>query len=126
MKTLTNAEFKANIFDYDNKKTWENQYQKPVLVDFYADWCGPCTMLNPTLEHMEQQFGDQVAFFKVDADQEQALTSAFGVQSLPTLLFIPKAGQPQMAKGVVQPDKLRQAIEAILLDKDASSAYKQS
>lgn len=121
MQHLTNAEFKAHIFDYENKETFENQYHKPVLIDFYADWCGPCTMLNPTLENMEKNFGDQVAFFKVDADQEQSLTAAFGVQSLPTLLFIPKEGQPQMAKGVVQPDQLKKAIESILLEKDSAN-----
>ncbi len=115
MQHLTDAEFKAHIFDYEHKETWENQYQKPILIDFYADWCGPCTMLNPILENMEQHYGDQVAFFKVDADQERSLTSAFGVQSLPTLLFIPKDGQPQMAKGVVQPDQLKKAIDSILL-----------
>ena len=125
MQLLTNAQFKAQIFDYENKQEWENQNDKPVLIDFYADWCGPCTMLNPILENMEKHYGDQIDFFKVDADQERELVQAFGVQSLPSLLFIPMEGQPQMAKGAVQPDKLKQAIEDILLKKSETGDYKQ-
>lgn len=125
MEYLTNAQFRAKIFDYQNKQEWENQNDKPVLIDFYADWCGPCTMLTPILENMEKNYGDRVDFFKVDADQEQELLQAFGVQSLPTMLFIPKEGQPQMAKGAVQPDKLKQAIEEILLNESVNEDQKE-
>lgn len=125
MEYLTNAQFRVKIFDYQNKQEWENQNDKPVLIDFYADWCGPCTMLTPILENMEKNYGDRVDFFKVDADQEQELLQAFGVQSLPTMLFIPKEGQPQMAKGAVQPDKLKQAIEEILLNESVNEDQKE-
>ena len=125
MQLLTNAQFKSQVFDYENKQEWENQNDKPVLIDFYADWCGPCTMLNPILENMEKHYGDRVDFFKVDADQERELVQAFGIQSLPSLLFIPKEGQPQMAKGAVQPDQLKQAIEDILLKESNEGEYKQ-
>jgi thioredoxin len=84
-------------------------------VDFYADWCGPCKMVAPILEELAQEYSGKVHIYKVDTEQEQELASVFGIQSIPSLLFIPKEGQPQMAKGALPKDSFKQAIKDVLL-----------
>jgi thioredoxin 1 len=102
VKHLTLAEFKTKVFDYEAKKEWDFQGEKPALIDFYADWCGPCKMVAPILEELAQEYGDKIDIYKVDTEKEMDLAGMFGIRSIPSLLFIPQADQPQMVPGALQ------------------------
>ena len=86
-----------------------------VLVDFYADWCGPCKMIAPILEELAAEYEDQIYIYKIDTEAEQELAAAFGIRSIPTLLFVPMGEAPQMAQGALPKDAFKQAINEVLL-----------
>ena len=112
---ITKQDFIEKVFDYENKKEWDFSGQLPAVIDFYADWCGPCKMVGPVLEDLSNEFEGKVDFYKVDTESEQELAAAFGIQSIPSLLFIPKDGKPQMAMGALPKDTLKEVIEKELL-----------
>ncbi len=112
---LTKNGFIEKIFDYENKKEWDFQGDLPAVIDFYADWCGPCKMVGPIIEELSSEYEGKVNFFKIDTEAEQELAMAFGIQSIPSLLFIPKEGKPQMAAGALPKDTLKEVIEKELL-----------
>lgn len=87
----------------------------PVLVDFYADWCGPCKMVAPILEELAKEYDGKINIYKIDTEAEQELAAVFGIRSIPSLLFCPKGEKPQMAQGALPKDVLKDAIEKILL-----------
>ena len=89
----------------------------PVLVDFYADWCGPCKMIAPSLEQLAKEYAGQINIYKVDVDKETELAQTFGIQGIPALLYIPMEGKPQMLQGAMPKDQLKEKIESILLKK---------
>ena len=89
----------------------------PVMVDFYADWCGPCKKVSPILEELAAQYKDDIVIYKVNVDNEKELASAFGIQSIPTLLFIPKTGKPQIAQGALSKEQFVEQIDNFLLKK---------
>ena len=111
---LNQEEFKEKVFDY---ATGEAKYSgdKPALIDFWADWCQPCRMVAPILEKLSEEFKDDIYIYKVNVDENEELSTAFAIQSIPSLLFVPKDGQLQMALGVHPEDKLRDAIKEVLL-----------
>jgi len=111
---LTTETFKNKVFNYEANKEWKFEGSLPVLVDFYADWCGPCKMVAPILEELATEYSGKVHIYKVDTEQERELASIFGIQSIPSLLFIPKEGQPQMAMGALPKDSFRKAIKDVL------------
>lgn len=120
MKTveLTKADFLANVANYEtNPQEWRYLGDKPALIDFYASWCGPCKTIAPILEELAAEYGDQIIIYKVDTEQEQELSSVFGIRSIPSLLFIPMEGEPQMAKGAMSKADLKSAIDSLLLKK---------
>ena len=88
---------------------------KPALIDFYAEWCGPCRMLSPVLENLSDEYAGKVDFYKVNVDEENELASHFGIRSIPTLIFINKNGQTQRSQGAMGKYQLKQAIEKTLL-----------
>ncbi len=111
---VTTAEFKAQIFDYENETEWKYKGELPAIIDFYADWCAPCKMIAPTLEELQKEYKGQIQIYKVDVDKEQELAQVFQTQSIPSILFIPKTGQPQMAKGALPKETFVQAIADVL------------
>ncbi len=112
---MTKDGFLEKIFDYENKKEWDFQGDLPAVIDFYADWCGPCKMVGPIIEELSREYEGKVNFFKIDTEAEQELAMAFGIQSIPSLLFIPKEGKPQMAAGALPKDTLKDVIDKELL-----------
>lgn len=120
MKTihLTKADFLKKVADYEtNPQEWKYLGDKPALIDFYATWCGPCKALAPVLEELAAEYGDQIYIYKVDTGEEQELAAVFGIRSIPSLLFIPREGKPQMAVGAMPKTALKEHIDRILLGK---------
>jgi thioredoxin len=111
---LTKESFKEKVFDFEKNKDWKFEGSKPCLVDFYADWCGPCKMVAPILEELKAEYGDDLDIYKIDTEKEQELSAMFGIQSIPSLLFIPKDGQPQMAQGALSKENFKQAFAEVL------------
>ncbi|MDP4223085.1 MAG: thioredoxin [Bacteroidota bacterium] len=112
---LTTQDFKDKIFNYDKSKEWRYEGNLPAIVDFYADWCMPCKMVAPVLEELAQEYAGKIMVYKVNTEDEQELASVFGIQSIPTLLFIPKEGQPQAAMGALPKQTFEKVIKDILL-----------
>lgn len=113
---LTRASFISKVYDYQkNSKVWKYEGDKPAIVDFYATWCGPCKRVAPVLEELAKEYEGKIVIYKVDTDQEQELARAFGISSIPTLLFIPMKGDPQVANGALPKENLKQAIDEFLL-----------
>ncbi|NLI23486.1 MAG: thioredoxin [Bacteroidales bacterium] len=114
LEHLTTETFKEKVFNYDVNKEWKFEGDKPCLIDFYADWCGPCRMVAPILEELAKEYDGKLNIYKVDTDKEQELAMVFGIQSIPSLLFVPKDGQPQMAMGALPKETFKKAIKDVL------------
>lgn len=112
---LTAQKFKSDIFDYSTEEEWDYKGDKPAIIDFYADWCGPCKMVSPVLEKLSEEYKDQVIIYKVDTETERELSSLFQIRSIPSLLFIPMQGQLMMQHGALSELVLKQIIEENLL-----------
>lgn len=118
MKTiqLTKDDFLVKIADYENSpQEWKYLGDKPALIDFYADWCGPCKMIAPVLEELAAEYEDKIYIYKVNTEIEQELAAAFGIRSIPSLLFIPTDEAPQMAQGALPKNELKRVIDDLLL-----------
>jgi thioredoxin len=111
---LNTEEFLEKVFDYRNEKEWKYRGELPAIVDFYADWCGPCKMISPVLEEISKEYEGRLKVYKVDTDKEAEPSAVFGIQSIPTLLFIPKEGQPQVAMGALPKAKIKDAMREVL------------
>ena len=96
----TLEQFRDNLFDY-TKDPWTSRAKVPVVIDFYAEWCGPCKILSPVLEDLEKQFGGEFDVYKVDTDRLSDVAEALGIQSLPTLVYLPVQGIQGMTQGVL-------------------------
>ncbi len=114
MEKLDKKAFIEKVFDFESEKEWKYRGTLPAIVDFYADWCGPCKMVTPILEKISKEYDGKLQIYKVDTDKEQDLAGAFGIQSIPSLLFIPQKGEPQMARGALGREAFDKAIKDIL------------
>jgi len=115
LEHLTKQAFLDKVFNYEVNQEWKFEGDLPCIIDFYADWCGPCKMVAPLLEELSTEYSGKINIYKIDTEAEQELASAFGIRSIPSILFCPKEGQPQMAVGALPKDSMKQAISDILL-----------
>ncbi|MEL0240947.1 MAG: thioredoxin [Flavobacteriaceae bacterium] len=111
---LTTQKFKEDIFDYTAEKEWNYKGDKPAIIDFYADWCGPCKMVAPILEELSNE-NPEVIIYKVDTEVEQELSAVFQIRSIPSILFIPKDRQPMMQAGALPKNALQEIIDKELV-----------
>ncbi|MFN3781063.1 MAG: thioredoxin [Candidatus Kapaibacteriota bacterium] len=111
METITKESFLEKVFDYENNDQWVFKGKKPAIIDFYADWCGPCKVVSPILEELDKDYNGLIDFYKIDTDQEQELSAMFGIRSIPTVLFIPLDDEPRIAVGAMPKEVYEQAIE---------------
>ncbi len=111
---LTEQTFKEKIFNFETNKEWKFEGDLPCMIDFYADWCQPCKMVAPILEELQSEYEGKINIYKVNTEEEQHLSAMFGIQSIPSLLFVPKGAQPQMAQGALPKETFKQAIKDVL------------
>lgn len=114
--TLSSKEFKTKIYDISAKNP-EYLGSKPAIVDFYASWCGPCRAISPVLEELAKEYGDKIVIYKVDVDASRNIAQAFGIRSIPAVLFIPMKGEAQMTVGGRSKEDFKKQIDTILLGK---------
>lgn len=113
---LTKADFLNKIANYETNPTeWKFLGERPAIIDFYATWCGPCKMLAPVLEELAKEYNGKIDIYKVNVEDEEELASVFNIRSVPSILFIPINGAPQMAQGAMPKPSLKDAIENVLL-----------
>lgn len=115
---LTKETFLEKVFNFEQNKDWKFEGSLPCVIDFYADWCGPCKMVAPILEELSKEYNGKINIYKIDTEAEQELAMAFGIRSIPSMLFCPVDGQPQMAVGALPKDSLTKAINDVLLSKN--------
>ncbi|MGE5382051.1 MAG: thioredoxin [Omnitrophica WOR_2 bacterium] len=115
MEHLTAETFKEKVFNYEKNQDWKFEGKLPAIIDFYADWCGPCKMVAPILEELSTEYNGKIDIYKVDTEAEQELSQVFGIRSIPSMLFCPVEGQPRMAAGALPKNALIQAIDDVLL-----------
>ena len=113
--SLTAQGFKDRIFDYESGEEWKYKGELPAVIDFYADWCGPCKAIAPVLEELAVTYDGRLLIYKVDTDREAELSALFGIQSIPTLLFIPMEGNLMVQRGALPKNVLQQVIEERVL-----------
>lgn len=112
---MTTQDFKEKVFNYETEQEWKYQGLLPAIIDFYADWCGPCKTVAPVLEELSKEYEGRIVIYKVDTDAEQELSAVFGIQSIPSFLFIGADGEPMMQPGALPKHIFRKIIEEKLI-----------
>jgi thioredoxin 1 len=118
---LTTQDFKDKVFNYEKEQEWAYKGALPAIIDFYADWCGPCKMIAPVLEDLSEHYKGELVIYKVNTEKERELSSLFGIQSIPTFLFIPVNGDPMMQPGAFPKKVFQQVIEEKLIKKEVEN-----
>ena len=111
---LTIDTFKEKVFNFDESKDWKYEGDLPCIIDFYADWCAPCKMVAPILDELSEEYNGKLHVYKVNTEEERELAGIFGIQSIPSLLFVPREGQPQMAMGALPKETFVKAFKDVL------------
>jgi len=111
---LTKEDFLEKVFNYEENNEWQYEGDLPAIIDFWADWCAPCKAVAPVLEELSEEYEGKLKVYKVNTEDEQELASVFGIRSIPSLLFIPTDGQPQMAAGALPKETFVKAIDDVL------------
>ena len=115
---LTKAEFLQKVVNYEaNPSSWKYVGDKPCIIDFWATWCPPCKVIAPILDDLAKEYEGQIYVYKVDVDQEKELAQAFGIQSIPTLLFVPLQGEPKAEVGAISKEVFKERIDNFMLAK---------
>ncbi len=114
VQTITKQDFLDKVFNFEKSQEWDFAGDVPAIVDFYADWCGPCKSLAPLLDELSKEYDGKINIYKVDTEAEQELAGAFGIRSIPSLLFCPKGEKPQMAQGALPKQQFEELIQNIL------------
>jgi len=123
---LDEAAFKEKVWNYDaNPQEWVFEGDLPAVVDFYADWCGPCKRVAPIMEKLAKEYEGKIQIYKVNTDHNRELSGVFGIRSIPSILFIPQKGQPAMQAGAMQEDQYRQIFEDFVLGKKKSETEEE-
>jgi thioredoxin len=112
---LTTQDFKEKVFDYEKEQDWKYQGELPAIIDFYADWCGPCKMVEPILEELSEEYKGRLVVYKVNTEMEFELSEVFGITSIPTFIFIGADGEPMMQPGAFPKAIFKKVIEEKLL-----------
>ncbi len=113
MEVLTLETFKSKIFDFEKSKEWSYQGTRPAIIDFYADWCGPCRALAPILDEVAEKYKGEVDIYKIDTEASPDLAALFGIRSIPSILFVPLQGEPAMSSGMMREDGFDRAISEL-------------
>jgi len=114
VESLTKDSFLQKVFNYEQNKEWKFEGKLPCVIDFYADWCGPCKMVEPILQELAQEYQGKLNIYRVDTQAQQELAAAFGIRSIPSMLFVPLNDKPQMAIGALPKNALKKAIKEVL------------
>ena len=122
-ETLTKEIFQKKVWNYENNPNdFKYLGNKPCIIDFYADWCGPCRKIAPFMEEFCKTYHEQIYVYKVNTDQQKELAALFQVKSIPTVLFVPMQGPPTATKGALPKEQFDQLINQILLNKPQTPA----
>ena len=113
-ENLTKEAFLEKVFNFEENKEWKFEGKVPAIIDFYANWCGPCKMIAPILEQLSEEYGGKINIYKIDTEAEQELSAAFAIRSIPSMLFCPMNEAPQMANGALPKPQLEQIIKDVL------------
>ena len=103
--------FKNKVFNYEINKEWKFEGDKPCLIDFYADWCGPCKLIAPIMDELSKEYDGLVDIYKIDTENQQELAQMFGIRSIPSVLFVPLGEKPRMSVGALPKEGFVKAIE---------------
>jgi thioredoxin len=116
---LNKADFLTKVFNYEKQTDeWIYEGKKPCIIDFYADWCGPCKMIAPIMKELAAKYKDDIIFYKIDVDVEKELAGVFGVSSIPLVLYVPMEGPPQASLGARPKEEILEIINSVLFGKD--------
>jgi thioredoxin len=114
IESLTKDSFLRKVYNYEQNKEWKFEGKLPCIIDFYADWCGPCKIVEPILQELAQEYQGKINIYRVDTEAQQELAAAFGIQSIPSILFVPLNDKPQMAIGALPKETLKETIKEVL------------
>lgn len=110
---LTTETFKQKVFDYENNTDWKYNGTMPCVIDFYADWCGPCKMVAPVLEELAKEYDGKLIIYKINTEEQVELSQTFGIRSIPSILFVPMNEQPQMSQGALSKDTFKKVFKEL-------------
>ncbi len=111
---MTRVLFLQKVFNYEKSKEWQFLGKRPMVIDFYATWCGPCRVMSPIVDEAFKKYAGKVDIYKIDIDKEKQLAGELGIQSIPTFLFIPMNGQPQSAMGAISKEQFFANIDKLI------------